>query len=194
MTYQIVDQCGCTIVFGAIPARALVGLLQRQSDQARASSQLAARLGASFVFGDMQALQALESSPQAREAAERAADELIGQRPVSPAARRWLIQGERGRSSDSMFREFTAVEGLESGHYPRTLPSLRLCRLLLEQVPEFAPQLPLMGRVSPAWERLVASWPQICGAMDAEFPRWREGVGTDEESFTYCLLKQVLRG
>lgn len=194
MDYQIVDQCGCTIVYGTIPAKALVGLLQRQSQDARASAPLASRLGASFVFGTDQSLLALASSPAAREAAERAADELIGKHPVSDAARRWLIYGERGRSSDSMFAVFTGLPGLEAEHYPRMLPSLRRCRLLLEQVPEFAPQLPLMAHISPAWERLVTSWPQICGAMDAEFPRWRAGIVTGEDSIAYQLLRLTLRG
>lgn len=172
--HRIVEKHGCTIVYGSLPIRELSRLLDGDPDRL-VSSKLATQLGAAMVIGAEADLEALARDPSTLAASRATVKAMRGDYPLSPEAIRWLEQGERGLSSESMFRRFTGFPALKAGNYPRDMSDFRRCRLLLEWVPEFQSQLSSMATVSPEWERLVEAWAQICAAMDEEAPGWREG-------------------
>lgn len=141
--------------------------------------------GASFAVGPQNAMDALR---QRLEAGALEA-ETKANPGLSEAATRWLACGERGVSSNSIFKHLTAIDALQGRRMdvPKDPADLRRCRLLLEQVPELAPRFPRMAEVSEAWANLVRSWDVICATMDEECPRWRNIPGTANK--TYNLIK-----
>ena len=94
-------------------------------------------------------------------------------------AAEWLLQGERGLSSEAIFSHLTEIP-LTRGHMvtPADSSDLRRCRRLLDQVPSFRGALPRMAAVSPRWKALIERWDEVCAMMDMEAPDWRNGNGT----------------
>ncbi|MEY2151142.1 hypothetical protein AB7849_09505 [Rhodanobacter sp. 115] len=110
--------------------------------------------------------------------------------PVSSAAVKWLANGQRGTSSETIFTHLTgivATSGYES--HPHDPADLGRCRRLLEQVPELRHAFSRMRDVSPIWSRLVDEWGLLSEMMDLEAPDWRKGRGTCPK--TYNRMKQI---
>jgi len=149
-------------------------------------TDLARMLNAKLVIGSLEDIRQLKADP---EVLARARAQVAGQAGgLSAAAVEWLATGERGMSSEAMFYQFTGV-GEPSSRAPSDSADFRRCRLLLEQVPEFLPQLPKMADVSPIWSALMARWDELATLMDSEMPNWRDGSG--RASKTYALMKQI---
>lgn len=185
-TYTVTERGGCRIVTGNLPMRSMAMLLHGFPEGAVMDSDLARMLDAALVVGMPEDLANLKNDPNIlAQARHRAA---IGIKGLSRDALEWLATGHRGASSESMVHRFTGLSTLKPGAYPSDPADLRRCRLLLEQVPEFLPMLPLMADVSPAWAGLVKNWTALCDRMDAESPRWREGEGTAPETFRLMRL------
>lgn len=108
----------------------------------------------------------------------------------------WLANGQRGLSSNQMFKHLTGIETerderrREEVHFPYDPDDLRRCRLLLERCPELMPALPRMASCSPEWEALVVHWDDLCLTMDREAPNWRNAEGRAAE--TYKMMKDLL--
>lgn len=145
--------------------------------------------GANMAAGDPAALQALRKLLEAGALeAEQAANP-----GMTPAAVKWLAHGERGVSSNAIFTYLTGVDASRDsglGH-PHDPADFRRCRLLLEQVPELQQRLPGMSGASTAWANLVAKWGDICNAMDAEIPYWRDARGGTAPQ-TYALIRAAV--
>jgi len=108
---------------------------------------------------------------------------------VSEPALRWLALGELGQSSLAMFQRLAGLRLVLEARLPLDTDDFTRCRKLLEAVPELVPRLGELASISPGWAALVAGWAELCATMDAEAPRWREGVGRTPR--TYELLKQL---
>lgn len=175
MQYEIVEKYGCTVVYGPISVSKMCKLLTLAGAEEEVSPVLATRLGATMVIGTSQNLKKLAEDPVTIATARSRVEELRGDFPLPEKAIRWLEQGERGLSSESMFRCFTGFPGLERGNYPRDISDFRRCRLLMEQVPEFFADFHRLQGISVVWSRLVAAWSEICQKMDEEWPDWRSG-------------------
>jgi hypothetical protein len=107
----------------------------------------------------------------------------------------WLASGETGLSSEAMFWRFVQIYGVRDLRvHPKDHPydpdDLKRCRLLLEQVPEFAAFLPAMADMSSTWKRLVDHWDELCSLMDAECPDWRDGRFVSPTK-TYALMQKL---
>lgn len=155
-------------------------------------ADVARMAGANLAAGTPAALAALRQRLEAG-ALQAQQHENPG---LSEAATRWLANGERGLSSETMFQHLTGIQVLE-GHWQSRYPftpgdpaDLRRCRLLLEQVPELEPLFrERMASASKKWRDLVREWDAICRSMDAETPDWRTGGG--RASKTYEIMKAI---
>lgn len=71
----------------------------------------------------------------------------------------WLMFGERGVSSETIFQTIDGRKILRyNGSHPLDPDDFRRCCLLLQTVPEWKSKLHLMKAVSPVWEKLVDNW------------------------------------
>ena len=91
---------------------------------------------------------------------------------LSEAAVEWLVHGEHGLSSRTIFNWLLLKEvdrrfGVSRPYDP---DDFRRCELLLRQVPELRQRLPEMASLSPIWRRLVERWDEVVALMTKESP------------------------
>lgn len=180
VTYTVSREGGCLLIDGAIPIGDFAALAKTVPDDAVVCHDLARMAGVTFAAGlpaDVAAMKEklTPSVIEAQRCAARGYD-------LSEQAIRWLACGRRGRSSNAIFKRLTGFpkylmfEGAEDTNpHPNDPADFVRCRLLLEQVPEFAPRIGEMADVSPVWGRLIGAWGELCALMDEECPDWRQG-------------------
>ena len=97
---------------------------------------------------------------------------------------KWLANGERGISSETIFEYLTGVPttGRFGCDRPRDPDDFRRCELLLEQVPSLRAKFHLMSFVSPVWANLVLDWDKIKSMILEEAPNWE---GRASKAYTY---------
>lgn len=85
---------------------------------------------------------------------------------------RWLAYGERGASSNSIFRAATDGPRDRWGWMEPADPSdFRRCELLLAEVPEAREvAFPRLAAESRAWAALIERWDDIVALLDEEVP------------------------
>jgi len=189
VAYTVEHRHNCVLITGPVPASAFTVLARLAPQNAVMDPDLARMAGANFAIGlpkDLAAWRA-ELAPDAMRR------ERIRNTTLSDAAVKWLAQGERGASSNSMFDNLLRKKARADKDHPHDTSDFRRCRLLVEQVPEIKALLPEMARVSPEWASLVAAWDHICAAMDNEFPDWRDGGRHEGKTHkTYNLIRSAL--
>lgn len=122
---------------------------------------------------------------------------IVGLRTGLPAgAAEWLLQGERGISSETIFSHLTGIPLTRHGQMwpPADAHDLARCRRLLDQVPKFRAALPRMAELGDRWAALIARWDEVCALMDEEAPDWRRGNGTAPRTndLLFRIERQVL--
>lgn len=100
----------------------------------------------------------------------------------------WLLNGERGISSEAIFSHLTGLP-LSNTSWSKRPPvdpaDLGRCRALLAVVPEFAARLGEMASL-PGWDRLVPEWDRLCALMDEEL-----ADGGDRAPKTYGAMQAL---
>lgn len=183
--YTIRTINNCKEIFGAIPLDDLAALVKLVPKGAVMNMRAAKHLGAVIVAGMPEDTDTLLKLPACE--AIKVEVRIAKSKGMSEQAQKCLMCGERGTSSETMFAVFTGGE-IKYPSHPHDPADLRRCRLLLEQVPEFAPRIGEMAAVSPQWAQLVAMWDVLCKTMDAECD-WRNGKGN--ASKTYAMMKHL---
>ena len=114
---------------------------------------------------------------------------------LSDNAIRWLANGERGLSSETIFTHLTGVDAIGDGwaSHPLDPADLRRCRLLLEQCPELLADFPRMAQVSDVWRRLVHHWDELYALMDEEIPDWRKPPRGSSAPRLYAWMHEITR-
>jgi hypothetical protein len=179
-TYTVEKLSGCTIIRGSVPLGDMAALMKAAPADATMDLRLAAKIGATMVFGSAEAVRALSATRLPLSTARQAQVDAGRAAGLGEAAVAWIADGDRGRSSETMFSAITRVALLPAADYATPLdPSdLGRCRKLLEAVPELEHALDRMAEVGPGWARLVEAWPRLCSLMDDEVPQWRTGAGS----------------
>lgn len=112
---------------------------------------------------------------------------------ISISAIRWLANGRRGTSSNTIFTHLTGVNALDGfgGSHPHDPADLCRCIRLLEACPELWERFDQMATVTPVWARLVTHWHELAQMLDAEIPGWRNGTH-GMASRTYKRMKEII--
>lgn len=183
---------GGVLVLGFGPQR--IDFLKMASDicgeDAVLDQDLARMAGANFAVGFRPDLATLRSRLEAftiSETVQKHRNSNLGK-----AAIEWLACGHRGLSSNTLFTFLTGVsaEKENDGHnYPHDPDDLSRCRRLLETCPDLVSCLPRVAAAGPEWRVLIQRWDEVCGLMDQEAPRWREGQGDCPR--TYALMRSI---
>lgn len=188
MEYTVKTIQGCKVIYGQIPMDDFSALLKVMPEWAVMDIQAANHLGAAFVTGMPDNTKKLLDLPPCEELKKQAAN--AKQNGLSEQASDWLLRGERGSSSETMFAVLTNSSKEHKRAHPHDPDDLRRCRLLLEQVPELASRIGAMATVSKEWAALIAQWDEICNVMDSEAPEWRIRKGRAAK--TYALMKECM--
>lgn len=94
---------------------------------------------------------------------------------ITPNLQQWLLQGERGISSETMAEVFAGFPtGTLTGHHwltnhPHDPSDFRRCLQLLEQCPEFEPNLDQLKALSPVWARMIENWSKMRDLYKQEY-------------------------
>ena len=177
--YTVETLEGCKIIRGEVPLGDMAALMQQAPQGAVMDLRLASRIGAMMVFGapaELDRLRARNLPPSPERQAQVAAARAAG---LEPAAVAWVEDGDRGRSSETLFSVLTGVALRSPQQYavPSDASDFGRCRRLLEAAPSLMGQIDRMGEVSPEGRALVQAWSQLSLVMDEEAPNWRSGCG-----------------
>jgi hypothetical protein len=81
----------------------------------------------------------------------------------------WLMFGERGVSSETIFQTIDGRKILKhEGNHPMDPDDFRRCYLLLQTVPEWRNKLHFMKVVSPIWRELVDNWDLLTEMLEEQ--------------------------
>lgn len=178
--YTVRHEQGCTFIFGAIPVADFVRLTSSGTPNGVIDMRMGRLARATCAFGPRDACRALYPRYEALERAR-----VLAEYPsLDPAAQEWLITGDQGASSATLFFHFTgtrphivrcdsATTSAPPATAPRDSQDFARCQRLLELVPAFAARLPEARTLSPIWARLVDAWPALVEMLDSEAPDWR---------------------
>lgn len=182
--YTIKNICGCRVVFGLVPASDFHMLVTGYSDRARMATDIADKIGASFVIGEPDGLQALRQMDLPVSEA-RQADFLAATQLGLPAVAEWLRTGERGASSNAMCKRIFGVPAGAKINHPYDPDDLRRCLQFLDAAGAHE-KVTLMSDVSPSWARLIERWNELVMIFREEMEFGRSAPKT------YALMQEIL--
>lgn len=183
-SFSIKSICGCRIVYGPVPASEFGMLTHGFSKKALMATDIADRIGASFVIGEPAALEELRKM-DLPVSEKRHADYLAAFDCGLHRVAMWLRTGERGASSNAMCRRIFGVPADAGDDHPHDPDDLRRCLLFLDAA-EAHDKVPMMADVSPAWRGMVEAWREITAAFREEM------AGGKSAPRTYDLIQKAI--
>jgi hypothetical protein len=184
--FTIKNICGCRIVYGSVPISDVAMLTYGFSKNALMATDIADRIGATFVIGEPDDLDDLcrMNLPisDKRLTEHRAATQM---RLDKVAA--WLADGERGLSSEAMCKHIFGIPESAGKDHPHDPDDLRRCLLFLDAT-DAHDKVSLMQDVSEEWGRLVARWDDLVAVFKEEAAKGSRAPRT------YALMKEILKG
>jgi hypothetical protein len=189
--YRIERQHGCIITYGSMPITTMVELMAEVGEEGQMDMALANKLGASMVLGESHALANLAQDPDIQQQVLARIQDSVGNYNIPQSAIRWLEEGQRGLSSETIFVAMTGIPLIEADDlsHPHDVSDFLRCRMLLESVPEFAARRDELKALSAHWSVLVPHWDELCALVDQESPAWRDKGGACPE--TYKRIKAL---
>lgn len=116
---------------------------------------------------------------------------------LSDAAIRWLANGDRGRSSNTLFTILSGIDcmkGYDQCHPLDAWDFIR-CEKLLIAVPEFRSGLfSIMYDVDMEWSRLVSNWDRIKNTIELEMPGVFEHPRNGVFKTAHGLIGDIIHG
>lgn len=115
---------------------------------------------------------------------------------LSDEAIEWILHGEQGTSSRTMFDVFIGdrIQDPFKSH-PYDTDDFRRCEKLLRQVPEFRGRLYWMIGVSLEWALLVEKWDEIVKSFEQEVPGiFDHEISRRNAPKTYDLIAKTWSG
>lgn len=185
--------CGCIITYGSMPIRAITDLIEEIGDNGQMEMLLAKKLGASMVMGSHENLETLAQDPSIQQQITQRIQASTESFNIPQSAIRWLEEGHRGLSSETIFVAMTGVPLIEADDmsHPLDVSDFLRCRRLMEAVPEFAERREELKALSAHWKTLAEHWDELCASVDAEAPAWREQSIACPE--TYAKIKSLYK-
>jgi hypothetical protein len=189
--YRIERQHGCIITYGSMPITTMVELMAEVGEEGQMDMALANKLGASMVLGESHALTTLAQDPTIQDQILARVKASTDSYNIPQSAIRWLEEGCRGLSSETIFVAMTGIPLIEADDlsHPHDVSDFLRCRLLLEGVPEFAARRDELKALSAYWRALVPHWDELCELIDQEAPAWRDSGGPCPKA--YARIKDL---
>jgi hypothetical protein len=107
--------------------------------------------------------------------------------PVIARAKWWLENGERGMSSETIFRHLCSeplLPDIPNYAHPKDPDDFRRCYMLLKAIPEWRDEIWKLSILSPVWKKIVDKWDRLCwmleeqlGGKENDMWKFMEGLG-----------------
>lgn len=98
----------------------------------------------------------------------------------------WLLHGERGASSNSIFFAITGVPVGQYKMHPSDPSDFYRCYKLIKQVPEFKPQLFKVATFSKQWLAVYNNWAKMEMMLEADLK-----AGKEKSPELYKFMKEI---
>jgi hypothetical protein len=105
---------------------------------------------------------------------------------------KWLMNGERGSSSNAMCGYIFGMPWLNENATPSDPADFRRCRLFVQET-DCRDCIDQMREVSPALNAIIEHWDELCETMDSEV-KWMSGDKSGKAEKTYALMQEILDG
>lgn len=187
--YQVKNICNCRLVFGEVPLNDMAMLIHGYSKKAVMALDIASRVGATLVVGepaDIEELRLLKLpfSDARINDAESAKNAGLPEGVVT-----WLLEGDRGRSSEAMCKAFFGIPRRASVDHPKDPGDLNRCLQFLSSAGgDGKCRMGSLVPLSKQWAALVVAWDDLADCYDAETRSAKDG----KRPKTYMLMQDTL--
>jgi hypothetical protein len=108
---------------------------------------------------------------------------------IPETAQEWLLKGDRGISSETIFGAITGL-WINQRKYPPSDPSdFYRCYKLLKQVPEWKGELSKVAELSKTWKNVIENWDELTELLEEQI-EWRD-KGISSSNGMYDFMKRL---
>ena len=102
---------------------------------------------------------------------------------------RWLAEGERGSSSETIVGHLTGIHIAKHPCHPCDPSDFYRCYKLVEACPEIKAELQYVKNISPAWQKIIENWDTLVSMLlDAEEQEKKTG---NNDGKLYAFMKSL---
>lgn len=115
---------------------------------------------------------------------------VVGSRFIIPeSAQDWLLKGDRGISSETIFGAITGLF-INSRKYPPSDPSdFYRCYKLIQAVPEWKSELNKVSELSETWKNVIDNWDKLTELLEEQIEWTVKGI--DASNGMYDFMKKL---
>ena len=189
--YRIETKENCKIVWGSFPINDMSGILKMMGKKAVMDTSLADRIGATMVIGMPDDIKKLGMRTDLPISESRLSDaRIVKTKSILGSLQEWLINGERGASSNALCKVFFGVPERAGNNHPLDPSDLRRCLLFIRSA-GISTHLDKMATASKEWANLIEHWEIIHSTFISE-TKDPDTLSFDSAPKTYELMKKVL--
>lgn len=108
---------------------------------------------------------------------------------IPETAQQWLLKGDKGISSETIFGAITGLT-INSSKYPPADPSdFYRCYKLIKAVPEWKSELNKVSQLSKTWKNVIDNWHKLSELLEEQI-EWRD-KGISASNDMYEFMKQL---
>ena len=108
---------------------------------------------------------------------------------IPKSAQEWLLKGDRGISSETIFGVITGLR-IERSQYPPSDPSdFYRCYKLIKAIPEWKSELHKVAELSKIWKNVIDNWDKLSELLEEQID-WRN-KGISASNGMYDFMKQL---
>lgn len=167
--YQVEHNYGCTVIWGSIPISDLCKFMGDSGDAEEmfVGTDIANRIGATFVVGSRECLDAMRNAPDLPVSPKRKAQaDRARSANYSVGFVEWLMTGDRGMSSNAIAHAITGLIDEDAGvNHPHDSDDFGRCLSVIDALKgdnlTEKEILKAMFSVSPSWEALALEWKDL---------------------------------
>ena len=112
-------------------------------------------------------------------------DAVSGSFFIPKSAQKWLIKGDRGISSETMFGAITGLYINESKYPPSDPSDFYRCYKLIKEVPEFKSGLYKVSKISKTWENIINNWDKLSKLLEQQIEHKENRVKLTSEMYNF---------
>lgn len=173
-SYRVESKYGCRIIWGSVPVTDLLKLMEGENEELLVATDIASKIGASFVIGRKDNLEAMRNDHQLPVSPKRLAEAEKALRDGWPMSfSDWLTDGDRGRSSDAIAQRVTGIgdiHGKPNISHPYDACDFKRCLAVIEALTgdkiSEGDILTKMITVSPEWRAIIWSWASLMASKN----------------------------
>ena len=108
---------------------------------------------------------------------------------IPESAQEWLLKGDRGISSETIFGVITGLRIEESQYPPADPGDFYRCYKLIKAVPEWKSELHKVAKLSKTWKNVIDNWDKLSELLEEQID-WRN-KGISASNGMYDFMKQL---